>query len=245
MQLVPAAGPNMQLGDQLRLTPSQLSFEELADERVHAEPGSVLSQGDDEEVALRERSSSSRAPLPPTSSTASQTGPESVSRMEVRVRNLHKVVRLTIQELLSEVVPHRRSDHVEGLSAGACGQGTQQGAHRQAKPGRPALGSLHELLDGAGRKVKAEGVGHHRGLPHGKPQVVGLHPHRTAREQQTPNANLQARPGGEDQQRSGRPRIDEVIEAVEGISSCQVVSIVDDENESVTIAKRRGERRHR
>ena len=158
MQFVPAAGPSMQLGDQLGLTPGELSFEELADEWVHSEPCSVLSQGDDEEVALASDLLQARA-------AASDFEHRVADRAGERVQDgrpgeePHEVFRLAIQELLSEVVPHRRIDHVDRLSAGAYGLGAQQGAHRQAKPGRPALGSLHQLLDGAGREIKRRGRG--------------------------------------------------------------------------------------
>ena len=193
VRFVPTACSSVRLGDQLGLTPSELSLQELANEWVHSEPRSVLTHGDDEEVSAARHVLQARRAAFDTEHCITDRAGERVEDGRP-CQQPHEIHRQAIQELLSEVVPHGQIDVVDTRGAGISGAGVRQLAHRQAEAGRPALGSLHQPLDGFRRDVQPEHVADRGGLPHREHQVVGLHSRRTTREQQTPDAKPQTRP---------------------------------------------------
>ena len=88
--------------------------------------------------------------------TASQSEPDSRSRIDVSSRNVRSSVGLALQHLLGQVVQHEPVASGELLDEAGDVVTSLQRQGRQLKSGRPALGAFAESRDDRGREIVSD-----------------------------------------------------------------------------------------
>ncbi len=145
----PLGGSRVQGPHPLGMSDLELAASHGREEVVEAEPDSLVAQGNDEEIGagqvVEQRRRGGRA-----DDVVAEGGGEPVEDRDARdeVADLGSV---PAQHLLGEVVADEAVAAAEGAHelVGVAAPG--QGEGGEVEPGRPALGALHELVEGASR----------------------------------------------------------------------------------------------
>ena len=225
----------------------QVRAQDVGEQVVVAVPLPPVVERDEEQVGALERDEASpcRRSRPVT---ASQSGPVSRSRTDVRSRKSRTSVGLAGQHLLGEVV-----DDV-AVVAGEPGDeraGVVAALHRQRgqlQGGDPALGALVQRRDVAlGQREAHRAVEVGRGLLGGEAQVGGPHLDQLAACPHPRQRQRRVGPGGEHQVQLRRQVLEQERHPVVHLGRLDEVVVVEDQQQvlrpSVEVVEQRGERR--